>query len=192
LVALGQRRDEPADLLGRAVGQQRQRARARVDSDGDSDPGIGARELLEHEHVGEEVGAGAAVLLGHADAHEPQLAEVLEDRLGEAVLAVPRPGVRGDLLVGEAPRQVADLALLVGQLVQAHRLRTATVRAPVPTRAASAKAATAFRRRPSCSKRMISQPSWRATRRSSASGLTTTGWPTVRSIGRSDSESEYA
>jgi hypothetical protein len=29
--------------------------------------------------------------------------------------------VRGDLLVGETPRQVADLALLVGQLVQAHR-----------------------------------------------------------------------
>ena len=49
--------------------------------------------------------------------------------------------MRRDLLVGEAPREVADLALLVGQLVQAHRLRTATVRAPVPTSAARATAA---------------------------------------------------
>ena len=39
---------------------------------------------------------------------------------------------------------------------------------------------------------MIRQPSARATRSSSGSGLTATGWPTTRSIGRSDSESEYA
>ena len=45
-------------------------------------------------------------------------------------------------------------------------------------------------RRPSLSKRMIRQPSSRATRSSTRSGFTATGWPTVRIIGRSDSESE--
>ena len=105
-------------------------------------PGVGARELLEHEHVGEEVGAGAAVLLGHAHAHQPELAEMLEDLASGSVCSRSHAaGVRRDLLVGEAPREVADLALLVGQLVQAHRLRTATVRAPVPTSAAKATAA---------------------------------------------------
>ena len=76
-----QRRHQPLDLLGRAVGEQRQRARARVHGDGHADAGVGARELLEHEHVGEEVGPRAAVLLGHADPHqaEPsQLAEQLD------------------------------------------------------------------------------------------------------------------
>ncbi len=66
------------------------------------------------------------------------------------------------------------------------RIRARDAAAPATPRA------TAFSRRPSRSKRRISQPSARATRRSSASGLTTTGCPTSRSIGRSDSESEYA
>ena len=43
--------------------EQRQRARARVHGDGHADAGVGARELLQHEHVGEEVRARAAVLL---------------------------------------------------------------------------------------------------------------------------------
>ena len=122
------------------------------------------------------------------------------------MLAVPLGRVRGDLLVGEAPRERADLALVVGQLVEAHRrsagrragglraapARRAALRPAVPTSAARRIAAAAFNRRPRVSKRMTAQPSSRATRVSTASGLTATGWPTARSIGRSDSESEYA
>ena len=47
-----------------------------------ADAGVGARELLEHEHVGEEVRARAAVLAGHAHAHQPELAELREDVAG--------------------------------------------------------------------------------------------------------------
>ena len=85
------------------------------------DAGVRARELLHHEHVGEVVRAGAAVGLGHADAHQPELAELVEELAREVVLVVPAGRVRGDLLVGEALGEVADLPLLVGQLVQAHR-----------------------------------------------------------------------
>ena len=67
--------------------------------------------------------------------------------------------------------------------------RTTAWPAPPAAAAASAAAAT-FRRRCRRSKRRISQPSSRATRASVLSGLTATGWPTARSIGRSDSESE--
>ena len=117
LVALGERRDQALALLVGAVGEDRQRAGAGVHGERHAHAGVGAGELLEDEHVGEEVGAGAAVLVGHADAHQPELAELGEDLLGEAVLAVPLGGARGDDLVGEAPGQLADLALLVGQLV---------------------------------------------------------------------------
>ena len=98
----------------RAVGQDRQRARAGVHRDGHPHARVGARQLLQDQDVGQEVGARAAVLDRHAGAHQPQLAERAEDLAREAVLAVPRRGVRRDLLVGEAPGQVADLALLVG------------------------------------------------------------------------------
>ena len=93
-------------------------------------PGVGARELLEHEDVGEEVGARAAVLGGHAHAHQPELAELGEDLLGEGVLAIPGRGARGDLLVGEAARQGADLALLVAELEAHRRPRRDGPRAP--------------------------------------------------------------
>ena len=45
-------------------------------------------------------------------------------------------------------------------------------------------------RRPSRSNRMTCQPSSAAIRASSASGLTATGLPTARSMGRSEAESE--
>ena len=114
-MALGQRRHQPPDLLGRAVGQQRQRPRARVHGDGDRGAGVGAGQLLEHEHVAEEVGPGAAVLGGDAHAHEPELAQGPEDVGREMVLAVPRGRPRRDLLVGEPARQRTDVALLVAE-----------------------------------------------------------------------------
>ena len=132
LLAGGQRRHALGRSVRRAVVEDRQRAGARVHGDGHADAGVGARELLEHEHVGEEVRARAAVLLGHADAHQPELAQLAEQLAREVVVAVPLGRVRRDPLVGEAPREVADLALVVGELVRAHRRRTAPARAPSP------------------------------------------------------------
>ena len=147
-------------------------------------------------HVGEEVRARAAVLLGHAHAHQPELAQLREDLAREAVLAVPRRRVRRDLLVGEAPRERrgSRAARRSARAGSSRAPRCAAAAAPPGARDARPRAGEhdrrdAFRRRPSCSKRMTSQPSSRATRASSASGLTATGWPTARSIGRSDSES---
>ena len=80
------------------------------------DSGVAPRELLEDEDVGEEVRAGAAVLLGHADAHQPELGELAEDLLREAVLAVPLGRVRLDLGRGELARERLDLPLLGAEL----------------------------------------------------------------------------
>jgi len=88
-----------------------------VHGEGHTDAGVRAAELLEDEDVAEEVGPRPADAVGDADAHQAELAELLEDGFGEAVLAVPGRRVRRDLLVGEAPGELADLALLVGQLV---------------------------------------------------------------------------
>ena len=68
------------------------------------------------------------------------------------------------------------------------RLRTA----PKPATVASSVTAIATSRRPRRSKRSVSQPSSLAIAASGGSGLTATGLPTARSIGRSESESEYA
>ena len=88
---------------------------ARVDGDGDTDAGIGARELLQHEHVGDEVRSGAAELLGDADAHQAELAQLREELAGEAVLAVPLGCVRRDLRLRDLTGERLDLALLVGE-----------------------------------------------------------------------------
>jgi len=85
-----------------------------VDTDGDADTGVRPRELLEHEDVGEEVCARAAVLVRHADAHQPEPGELAEDLLREAVLAVPLGGVRFDLGGREVARERLDLFLLGG------------------------------------------------------------------------------
>jgi hypothetical protein len=87
-----------------------------VNRDRDTDAGVRARQLLEHEDVGEEIGAGAAVLLGHANTHQPELGQLAEQLAGEAVVAIPLRGVRVDLLCAEVARQRLDLALLRSQL----------------------------------------------------------------------------
>ena len=84
--------------------------------DRDADTRVAARELLDHEHVGEEVRAGAAVLLRHADAHQPELGELAEDVAREVVLAVPLGCVRLDLGADELARERLDLLLLGGEL----------------------------------------------------------------------------
>jgi hypothetical protein len=83
-----------------------------MDGDRDADARVGARELLEHKDVGQEVGAGAAVLLRYADSHQAELGQFAEDLARESVVAIPLPGVRLDLLGAEITRQRLDLALL--------------------------------------------------------------------------------
>ena len=80
--------------------------------DGDADAGVRARQLLEHEDVGEEVGARTAVILGNAHAHEPELREMREQLAREAMLAIPLRRVRLDAIAREVARQRLDLALL--------------------------------------------------------------------------------
>ena len=115
-LAARERRHEPRALLVAAEGEQRQRAGRGVHRDRDADAGVRARELLEHEHVREEVRAGAAVLLGHADAEQPELGELPEQRRRERVRPVPLGRVRGDLGGGELARERLDLALIRREL----------------------------------------------------------------------------
>jgi hypothetical protein len=91
-----------------------------VDGDGDADAGVSARELLDHEHVREEVGPRAAVLLGEADAHQAELGELAEDVAWEMVLAVPLRRVRLDLGADEVARERLDL-LLLGRTLEVHQ-----------------------------------------------------------------------
>ncbi len=118
-LAARERRHEPGALLLRPETQERQRHRARVDGDGHADARVAARELLEHEDVRDEVGARAAVLLRHADAHEAELGELRVDVGWEVVLAVPLGRVRLDLGAHEVARERLDLPLL-GREVEVH------------------------------------------------------------------------
>ena len=114
-LAAGERRHEAGLLLVRPEGHDREGRRARVDGHGHADTRVGARELLEHEHVRDEVGPGAAELLGDAHAHQPDLSEGREELAREAVLPVPVGRVRPDLGIGDVARERLDLALLRGQ-----------------------------------------------------------------------------
>ena len=135
LVALGERGHEPRDLVGRAVLDDRQRPRARVHGDGDAEPRVGARELLEHEAVGQEVGARAAVLGRHADAEQPEL-EARRQLLQGVLVEERRLEINGSTTYVLAAGQGPPLVLLHGgiqsggaywgrvipRLAEAHRL----------------------------------------------------------------------
>src|SRR5204862_2479193 len=96
-----------------------------------ADAGIRARELLEHEHIREEVRTGAAVLLRDADAHQSGLGQLPEELAREPLLPVPLRGVRLDLRLRELARQRLDLALL-GRQAQVHdKTLVAAERGPV-------------------------------------------------------------
>ena len=54
-----------------------------------AEAGVAARDLLERQHVGDEVRARAAVLGGDARAEQPELPHLRQDVLRERVLAIP-------------------------------------------------------------------------------------------------------
>ena len=65
---------------------------------------------------GDRVAAGAAVLLRDRQAHQPELAELGDELVREARLAVELLGDRRHLLARELAHGVADELLLLGQI----------------------------------------------------------------------------
>jgi hypothetical protein len=61
-----------------------------------------ARQLLDRDRVRERVGARAAVLLGDRHAHQPELGQLRDELVREAVLAVELGGDRRDLLLANS------------------------------------------------------------------------------------------
>ena len=113
LLAARERRHETLALLLVAEREDRKGAGARVHGDRHADTGIRTRELLEHEDVGEEVGAGAAELRRHTDAHQPELGELRVQLGWKPVLAVPGGRVGLDLGLRHVTRERLNLPLVV-------------------------------------------------------------------------------
>ena len=109
------RQPVPLLLLG-APEVDRHRAERRVRRDRDADRRVDPRELLDRERVRERVAAAAAVLLGERDAHQPELAELRDDLVREALLAVELLGDRRDLLPREVAHGRLDQLLLVAEV----------------------------------------------------------------------------
>ena len=126
-LAACERRHEARALLLRPELQDRQRARRGVDGDRHADARVRARELLEHQDVREEVRAGAAVLLRHADAHQAELAQLRQQRARKRVCTIPFGGVRLDLRGREIAGERLDLPLLRREL-EVHGGQTTGVR----------------------------------------------------------------
>jgi hypothetical protein len=118
-LSAGERRDEARALLVAAEAENRKRDGARVHGHGHADARVRARELFQHEDVGEEVRARTAVVLGYAGSHQAQFGELAEELLREMVLTVPLGRVRLDLGLRELARERLDL-LLVGAQLEVH------------------------------------------------------------------------
>ena len=86
-------------------------------SDEDAPEGhLAGSQLLHGDRVGEVVGAAAPVLLGVGHAHQTELAELLDDLVGEAVLAVELLRDRSHLLLGEVAHEALNVSLLVCEI----------------------------------------------------------------------------
>ena len=96
--------------------------------DGDRDRRVDARQLLDRDRVRERVGAAAAVLLGDRHAHQPELGQLGDEVVREALLAVELLCDRRDLLLGEArePCLRSELVLVGEVEVEAHRSSSAS------------------------------------------------------------------
>src|SRR5216110_3201132 len=91
--------------------------------DRQAERGVVAREPLDDEQVGERVGPAAAHLLGQRDPQEAERAEALHGLVREALLAVPRGGVRLHLALAEVADRLLDVAVLVGEREVHHAAR---------------------------------------------------------------------
>ena len=106
----------PLLLLLGAEEVDRHRPERRVRRDGDRDGRVDPGQLLDRERVGDGVAAGAAVLLRDRQAHQAELAELGDELVREARLAVELLGHRRDLLPGELAHGVADELLLLREI----------------------------------------------------------------------------
>ena len=89
------------------------------------DAGIRARQLLEHQDVGEEVRARSAVFLRDARAHQPQLGKLAEQLARKVMVTIPLGRVRIDLGVRKIARERLDLPLVLRK-VEVHFARDDT------------------------------------------------------------------
>ena len=102
-------------LLG-AEQVDRLRAQRRVRAQRDRHRGVHARELLDRDRVGQRIAPASAVLLRERDAHQPKIAELLDDRVRERLRAVELLRDRSDLLLGEVAHRAADQLVVVGEI----------------------------------------------------------------------------
>ncbi|MNF26982.1 hypothetical protein D3C84_76290 [compost metagenome] len=97
MLAADQLGQVPGLLLGRAVAVDLVDAQVGVGAVGQADRRRGAADLLDGDHVGQVAEAGAAVFLGHGDAEQAHVAELLPHVGGEQVVAVDGGGARRQL-----------------------------------------------------------------------------------------------
>ncbi len=83
--------------------------------DDNSRRGIDTRQLLHRQDGLEERACSAAVLLGHLDAHQAQLEELVDQRVLEHALLVHLLYVRTHALVGELADSVAKQHFIFGE-----------------------------------------------------------------------------
>ena len=89
--------------------------------DRDRDGRVDPRQLLDRDRVRERVAAASAVLLGDRHPHQPELGELRDELVREAMLPVELLGDGRDLLLREVADRAADELLLLGQ-VEVHAL----------------------------------------------------------------------
>ena len=87
-----------------------------MDGDQGAEGRLAALDLLARERLGDEVEAGAAVLLGDHDPEQAELGHSFDDTHVEPVLDVVLDRVREDFPVDEVADGVLDQPLLVGEL----------------------------------------------------------------------------
>ena len=87
--------------------------------DGDRDRRVEARELLDRERIGQRVGAGAAVLLRDRHPHQPEVGQLGDELVGEALLAVELLGDRSYAIERELSYRVPQ-QLVLGREVEIH------------------------------------------------------------------------
>ena len=102
-------------LRRRAPAQQRVDDQRVVDVDDHPDGRVDARQLFDGEGGVEERAAGAAVDLGHLDAHDAQREERPQQVAIERLLLVHGPRERGDPVHREVADAVAEEPLVVGE-----------------------------------------------------------------------------
>ena len=111
---------QPLALLLLAPEQEdRHRPERRVRRQRDRQRRVDPSQLLDGDRVRERVAAGAAVLLGDGDPHQPELGELGDELVREPVLAVELRGHRRHALERELAHGAAD-QLVLGREVEVH------------------------------------------------------------------------